>query len=154
MSLLHKSRIIFAVTLLVIWVMLLLTAIVMRSNEILIFFIIASLVLAPFLLQLVAELLGKEKVEIFSRNLVHGAIFLIGSAFVLLAIGIILIQIYDFLRTGSWESFTVIHFLTDLGSEWAIEPNNWYGLWNILSYIPMSIATLIIGLVVVIWSDH
>lgn len=62
------------------------------------------------------------------------------------ALGILGYQIYFYLRSGYWLSLSIITVLGWLGSEWALDPKEWLGLYKILEWIPLAAACFLLGL--------
>ena len=62
-------------------------------------------------------------------------------------------QIVMYLKTGSWHPLSVISFLKWLGSNWAYNPTNWVGLYKILDFIPLSMAVVITGWLMLLDSE-
>ena len=53
-------------------------------------------------------------------------------------------QCFLYLRTGVWESLSIIDFMIKFNYSWAINPTSWMGLHNILDYINISIPLFFI----------
>ncbi len=73
----------------------------------------------------------------------------IGGWVIVLGLIVFGFQIYEYLRTGSWLSVSVISTLAWCGiapiANWAAVPNDWIGLHRILSMIPTSLALIVVG---------
>ena len=83
----------------------------------------------------------------------EGLIFISGGLGALVALGIVLWQIYIFLKSGQWLSLSVISALNWCQVEWAIVPTEWFGLYKVLNWLPLSLTSLIIGSMPFYWSS-
>jgi hypothetical protein len=63
----------------------------------------------------------------------------------LLCLGLLVLgwRVYRYLRTGVWFPESLIDSLAWLGNDWAVVPDDWYGVWYILDWL--STAPLAIG---------
>ncbi len=59
---------------------------------------------------------------------------------ILVPIGIVGWQIYEYLRHDIWNSLSVVSALQWWGVKWANAPTDWVGLHRILDWIPLSLA--------------
>lgn len=64
---------------------------------------------------------------------------------ILCAVGIIGWQYINFLMHGEWHSLSVISALQWFGIRWSYFPTEWLGLYKILDFFPLSLATFILG---------
>jgi hypothetical protein len=62
------------------------------------------------------------------------------------------VQIYEYLRNGSWHSLSVISLLQFFDVEWALMPSDWMGLYNMMDIVPLSLAALVAGFLIFILS--
>lgn len=58
-------------------------------------------------------------------------------------------QVYLFLKEGIWEMTSIIDVLVWLEMKWAIDPDDWLGVWKILDKIPVGLVLIIIGALVI-----
>ncbi|KKX30262.1 hypothetical protein YH62_11965 [Rhizobium sp. LC145] len=62
----------------------------------------------------------------------------------------IAVQIYWYLRGGLWTSVSIISALKQLPiekvAEWASNPLDWLGLYQLLEFLPLSGSGIILGL--------
>jgi hypothetical protein len=54
-------------------------------------------------------------------------------------------QVYEYLRYSFWMPISVITGLSWIKLEWALNPTDWIGVFNILSNIPLSLALVVVG---------
>jgi hypothetical protein len=73
--------------------------------------------------------------------------FLVLLAFLVGGIGVFGWQLVGWLRSGAWESVSVLEFFGwgSPGSEWVHNPTDWVGLWRLLSALPLSLTLIAIG---------
>ena len=84
----------------------------------------------------------KKVVEIVNyRDLIGGIALLIG---ILAPICIFGYQILTYLKTGFWQSISVINVMQYYGIKWAFVPNDWLGLWKLLNMVNISVPIFII----------
>ena len=62
-------------------------------------------------------------------------------------LGMLGYQIYMYLRSGEWYSFSVITGLRWLNVQWAFYPKEWIGLYKILDDFPLSLGIFICGFI-------
>jgi|GEM_PF-4733309 hypothetical protein len=62
-------------------------------------------------------------------------------------IGVLVYQIYWYLRIGEWYSFSVITGLRWLNVQWAFYPTEWIGIYKILDEFPLCLGMFICGLI-------
>ena len=67
--------------------------------------------------------------------------------FFLVAIAPLVYQIYTYLQTGTWIPISLITAFQWLGAEWAITPNSWHGLYEVLDFIPLSLTIFVLGVI-------
>lgn len=109
---------------------------------------------------------SRFKIIIPFRNLVatkayEAGFYAFGLSSVL-AIGTVLFQIVTWLYSGSWQplsllspiAFTAVYMVESYGSwqtvlEWCVQPNTWIGIHKLVSWVPLSVGTLSLG--VVLW---
>jgi len=70
--------------------------------------------------------------------LLLGGLFIIGK------------QIYFYLKDGVWNSVSIIDGLVELNMKWAINPQDWVGVWSILDLLPLSVTLLVFGFTVLV----
>lgn len=56
------------------------------------------------------------------------------------AIGIVGWQLYTYLKLGEWHSISVITAMRWCEIKWSFSPTGWLGLYEILDFVPLSIA--------------
>jgi hypothetical protein len=54
-------------------------------------------------------------------------------------------QCVKYLQIGEWPSLSVIDALHYFGSEWARAPDAWLGVHDLLDFMPMSFAAVLLG---------
>lgn len=62
-------------------------------------------------------------------------------------------QIFLWLRDGRWTSVSVLDLLSWSGvgsQDWIARPNEWIGVWKLLNWLPLSAASLVVGIVLVL----
>lgn len=69
----------------------------------------------------------------------------LAGIFILGAAGSIGWQIYTYLKFDEWHSISLITAMLWLEIKWASSPIGWIGLYKILDYIPLSLASLFTG---------
>lgn len=110
--------------------------------------LLLTIFLSPFWLQLIVELVGKDKIESVSRCFFNCTLKLLSIALITGAVGFTLFQAYSFLKVGNWVGYSVIDGLVFLDSEWAAKPQDWLGVWKILRFIPVSASVFLVGIIV------
>lgn len=58
--------------------------------------------------------------------------------------GVVIWQIHFYLKHGTWPHVSVINALDWMGYMWAHNPQSWFGLNQLLSYVPLS-GFLVVG---------
>ena len=76
-------------------------------------------------------------------------ILILGSS-LLGGLFIIGMQIFFYLKEGAWNSVSIIDGLVELNLKWAINPQDWLGLWNILDFLPLSVSLLVLGFIILV----
>lgn len=66
-------------------------------------------------------------------------------AFLFGGVGVFVWQVYYYLRFNVWISVSVITALEWMKIGWAMSPSDWFGLFNVLNYIPLSISMVVFG---------
>ena len=75
---------------------------------------------------------------------VLGEFVLYGLGFSIMApFGVLVYQIYWYLRIGEWEPLSVITGLRWMKVDWAFHPNEWIGLYKILNDMPLAFGIFI-----------
>lgn len=101
--------------------------------------------------------ISKEEHDLIPKNIrteildylsVIGTVFLICGP-ILAPFYLLGYQIYTYLKTGTCISFTIIELAAFIDIEWAICPNDWIGIWNILNSTPLLVLLLFISLIAV-----
>lgn len=69
----------------------------------------------------------------------------IAITFLLLSVGIVGWQIFSYLRFDMWHSISLITTMQWLQNTWALSPVSWFGLFKVLDFIPLSLASLVFG---------
>ena len=75
-------------------------------------------------------------------------LMIIGVAFCLGGAGIVVYQIYTYLKSGNWEPISTIDALLLFEIQWAMNPTDWLGAWKVLDKIPASVPIFVCGLIV------
>ncbi len=61
-------------------------------------------------------------------------------------------QLYHLVRFGEWMPISVIWVLQRARVEWALYPGDWIGVHKLLDWLPLSLASVVMGLIpAVIW---
>jgi len=60
----------------------------------------------------------------------------------------LIVQVLYFLKTGHWLPVSLITVLQWVGCNWALTPNDWYGLWKVLNTIHLSILIIILFILI------
>lgn len=58
-------------------------------------------------------------------------------------------QVYEYLRYNIWTPVSVVTALEWMKIQWALNPTDWVGLYNILRKVPLSVAMIVSGWMVV-----
>lgn len=74
------------------------------------------------------------------------ALYCVGLAF-FAALGVLGWQAIDWMRTGEWQTLTLISSLAIFGVQWASSPNSWIGIHNLLRNVPLTVAVFWAGMV-------
>lgn len=64
-------------------------------------------------------------------------------------LGVVGWQVYEFLRNNSWNPVSVVTALQWMKIQWALNPTDWIGLYNILQMVPLSLMMIVSGWMVV-----
>lgn len=96
----------------------------------------------------------KDVFDVFDF-VVRGGIVAIGGLIALAGVSLLGLQIFGYLQSGVWSSFSVIsagQFLSPMPTEytWLYYPASWIGLWKILNQIPASLVMFGIGVSIAI----
>lgn len=75
---------------------------------------------------------------------------IVGSALMLCGLCVLGWQIYDYLRFNFWTPISIITALEWMKVGWAMYPNDWVGLHNILLKTPLSITMGVLGFIVIV----
>lgn len=79
------------------------------------------------------------KWNVIKKNIVEPICSLLGLLFIFLAIlGPILTicyQMLEYLKKGFWGSLSLIDVMRYFKIKWALMPQDWFGLWNLLNFI-------------------
>jgi hypothetical protein len=67
--------------------------------------------------------------------------------------GIIGWQVYKYMRIGEWYPLSVISALRWCNVQWSFFPTEWFGLYKILDYLPLSVATIIVCIISLYWLE-
>ena len=76
---------------------------------------------------------------------------------ILATVGILVWQIYSYLRFGEWPSLSVITALLWLNVDWARSPRDWAGVHKALEAIPLSLTAFVAGMTPIgiwLWWDE
>ncbi|EAQ63732.1 hypothetical protein MED121_03507 [Marinomonas sp. MED121] len=71
-----------------------------------------------------------------------------GVLITLSAPGVLIFQLYKYLRTDTWIEISFLDVLAKINFQWAIDPTDWFGLWRVLNWLPLSVVLLLLGLYV------
>ncbi len=63
-------------------------------------------------------------------------------------------QVFTYLQTGTWVPISIITLFKWIGMPWAINPQNWFGMYNILDAMPLSITVFVLSIVIALISDE
>lgn len=92
----------------------------------------------------------EHEVKLNYSNLRNAFLENLGVILVLLGclgtIGIFTYQIYAYLQFGFWVPISLVSALGWLKSEWALNPTQWIGFHSILDFLPLSVASFVIGI--------
>ena len=115
--------------------------------------IFSSIFAAPIYVGVVISFLGTGRVNSIQQVLTDGKQLAINSiSWLLIVISFISglsifgYQVYYYLKNGTWFSISLIDSFAYIGSDWALQPNNWYGIWNLLNKIPLSMMLAFIAI--------
>jgi len=63
-------------------------------------------------------------------------------------VGIFCWQLYHYFQSGMWQSVSLLDCMRWAGIQraWAENPTSWFGLRNILNFVPASISGVLFGL--------
>jgi hypothetical protein len=75
---------------------------------------------------------------------------LVGLALMFGSVCVLGWQVYEFLRFNFWTPVSVITALEWMKVGWAINPNDWIGLYNILIKTPLSLIMFVLGFFVLV----
>lgn len=76
--------------------------------------------------------------------------FIAALALIFGGVGVIGWQVYEYLRYSIWNPVSVVAALQWMKIQWASNPTDWIGLFNILTMIPLSLASIALGWIVVL----
>ncbi len=68
------------------------------------------------------------------------------GAGILATVGILVWQIYSYLRLGEWPSLSIITALHWLNVDWARSPHDWAGVHKVLDAMPLSLTAFVAGM--------
>lgn len=80
--------------------------------------------------------------------------FLPAIALIFGGLGVVGWQVYEYLRYNSWDSISIITALQWMKIQWAFNPTDWIGLYNILGMVPLSLTMIVVGWMVVMSEQH
>jgi len=75
--------------------------------------------------------------------------FVAALALIFVGVGTVGWQVYEYLRYSIWNPVSVIDALQWMKIQWALNPTDWIGLYNMLKMVPMSLTLIVIGWIVV-----
>lgn len=75
--------------------------------------------------------------------------FIAALALIFGGVGVVGWQVYEYLRYNVWSPVSVVTALQWLKVQWALNPADWVGLYNILRMIPLSLTMIVMGWMVV-----
>ena len=92
------------------------------------------------------------KMEYYLNKLVEKTLGLIAASVsfggMLSGIGYLLFQIYSFLKSGEWTSYSLNYLIAKFGGKyerWASYPEEWLGLHRIFETFPLSLFLFLVG---------
>ena len=63
--------------------------------------------------------------------------------------GLIIFQIFNYLKVGIWEPYSLLNAISKINEKsqhWVESPTDWVGLHSIFSRIPLSLCSVLVGL--------
>ncbi|MGI9236339.1 MAG: hypothetical protein ACR2QZ_03035 [Woeseiaceae bacterium] len=85
------------------------------------------------------------------KRFLTGVIVAIGLLIALAGVGVFVLQVYGFLKTGSWSPVSVLSVATPY-VPWLSSPQSWFGLNRIIreasGILPLSLALVLLGWIV------
>ena len=69
-----------------------------------------------------------------------------GAFLVFSGLGLIVYQVYFYLKKAIWKSISIIDGLDYIGFDWSENPIDWVGIWTILDKMPLSLFLIILSL--------
>ncbi|MGS0696112.1 hypothetical protein [Shewanella sp. 0m-4] len=93
----------------------------------------------PILWGFIEGYVGKIKIKSLEGKLCSSLYLIVAILLLLSGIGLVTSQSYNYLRFGNWEIISVVDGLALIEFNWAVDPKDWLGVWNILSKIPLSL---------------
>jgi len=70
---------------------------------------------------------------------------ILGILVIISALAVPAVQIYMYLRSGDWQSWSVITPLSWAGLGWAVNPQSWYGLHQVLDWVHVSFGIIAVS---------
>jgi hypothetical protein len=56
-------------------------------------------------------------------------------------------QIFKYLNSGEWHPISLLWIFQKLGNQWSIQPRSWFGMHEIMDWIPLGIFSFVFGIV-------
>lgn len=83
-----------------------------------------------------------------TKRILGGIVVLMGALFVLAGLAVIAVQVFIYLKAGTWRSVSILSVATPY-LPWLTNPQSWFGLHDIatdaLGIAPLSLALVLIG---------
>jgi hypothetical protein len=127
-------------------------------------FIVFVFFVAPFIVEVFMGYLGEDREGKIKEEVVNQVnqveVFFIiaisGVAWILClsGIGVFLFQVYHYLKDGFWIPKNIMIALDLIGIDWAKNPETWFGLYKILSSVPLSVFLFVFGVLTFIFTSE
>lgn len=82
------------------------------------------------------------------KRFLSGVVVLVGALFVIAGLGVLALQVFQYLKIGTWRSVSVLSIAAPY-FPWLSSPRSWFGLHDIaitaLDLLPLSMALVLIG---------
>ncbi|ABM02104.1 hypothetical protein Ping_0237 [Psychromonas ingrahamii 37] len=106
------------------------------------------LISLPIYYGIYESVVGEEKVNKIESKIGKSIHLLIAFIIVISAVCVFVFQTYTYLKSGVWLPLSVIDGFSTIGFEWAKNPTDWIGLWELVDQVPLSVGLFLIGLYV------
>ncbi len=115
---------------------------VANNSELLFVGLLFSLLIIPVALAFIRENYGVKILNSFLEKTGSYLFYICLLIIALIGGGIVIYQIYNYLKTGTWLRISIINAFVLFENKWAINPNDWGGLWAVLNKTPLSISLI------------